>query len=320
VTDVLKHGYGYRYELNRLFLALARSAGFDAQPMKGAQRDETFTRNLPSANALEEFVAIGRGEGRRYFDPGTAFLPFGMLAWDNAAVPGVVMAKKQPAEWINIPPLKSSDAMLQRVADLRLEGESLVGTIRLIAHGHEAVSRRWDVRHSDEAEKKKTLEDEAKAWLPEGSTVKLSKTTGGLVAEFDVTIVGLGSSAGSRFVLPLSVFTSTRKNPFTAETRTKMIYFKHAYETSDSVKVTLPDDMAVDVLPQPTEIAFGDFDYKNSWKAEKGALTFSRSMAIKSALYKPESYPAIRTFFSRVNAADQETVILKSLPAAKAGE
>ena len=323
VTDVLKHGYGYRVQLNRTFLALARSAGFDAQPVYGAQRDETFTKNLPDASPLEEFVMVNVGGQRQYFDPGTAFLPFGMLAWDNAGVPAVLMGKKQDAEWVVIPRLEAAQATLERSADLRLEGESLVGTIRLTAGGHEGLSRRWEIRHSDETETKKTLEDEAKGWLPEGSTVKLSKLTGAmnaeepLVADFDVTIVGLGASAGSRFVLPLSVFTSTHKNAFPAESRETMIFFKHPYLRSDRVKVTLPEDLTVDQLPQPTTLANGDFKYTNSWKADKRVLTFTRDLSVLSPLFARETYPAIRTFFSSMNTADQDTVVLKT--AAPAG-
>lgn len=325
VTDVLKNGYGYRTELNRTFLALARSAGLDAQPVYGAQRDEFFNKNMPDASGLEEFVTVMVGGVRQYFDPGTAFLPFGMLSWDNVAVPAVVMGKKQDAEWLTIPPANASQATVLRSADLRLDGESLVGTIRLTATGHEGVSRRWEIRHSDDAEMKKTLEDEVKTWLPEGSTVKVAKITGAtsaeepLIADFDVTVVGLGASAGSRFVLPLSVFTSTKRNVFAAEARETMVFFKHPYQTADRVTITLPEDLTVDVLPQPTTIGFGDFKYTNTWKAEQGVLTFTRDVTVLSSLYARENYAAIRAFFSRVNTADQDTVVLKTA-AAKASE
>jgi hypothetical protein len=326
VTDVLKRGYGYRSQLNRTFLALARSAGFDAQPVRGAQRDERFERELPDASDLEEFVAVNVGGTRRYFDPGTAFLPFGMLSWDNVAVMAVVIPKKQPAEWVVIPRLNSTDAVIERTADLRLEGESLVGTVRLTAKGHEGLSRRWTIAHSDEAEAKKTLEDDAKTWLPEGSTVKLTKISGAkssdepLVADFEVTVIGLGSSAGSRFVMPMSVFTSTRKNPFPSATRQTVIFFTHPYETIDRVTLKLPDEYAVDVLPHPTKLSNGDFQYVNDWKADPHSVTFTRHLTVAADTYSPEYYGAIRSFFARANTADQDALVLKEATPSKGGE
>ncbi|HEX8151527.1 MAG TPA: DUF3857 domain-containing protein, partial [Thermoanaerobaculia bacterium] len=67
VTDVQKNGYGYRTQLNRLFLALARSSGFDAQPLDVAQRDELFTKTLPDSSELEEIVTVNLGGKQRFF-------------------------------------------------------------------------------------------------------------------------------------------------------------------------------------------------------------------------------------------------------------
>ena len=317
-TDVLKNGYGYRTELNRAFLAMARAAGFDAQPVDTSQRDEIFTDGLPDASSLEEICAVMVGDKMQVFDPGTAFLPFGQLAWDNAACAAIRMPKKGEAVWVQTPALRAADARMERIADLKLDGDVLSGTVRLVALGQQALTRRWDVIHSDDAEAKKKFEDDAKEWFPEGSTVKLTKLSGTkssdepLTAEFDVTISGLGSEAGSKVLLPLSVFTSTSKNHFASEKRSLDLFFKHGWETSDKVTVTLPQDYAVDSLPMPRKLDYGALQYANDWKRADGKVTFTRTMMVDANYIPADKYPAVRAFFSGVVTADQDAAVLKA--------
>ena len=44
VEDVLKRGYGYHMQLNRLYAALVRAAGIDAQIVRVSERNEVFFR------------------------------------------------------------------------------------------------------------------------------------------------------------------------------------------------------------------------------------------------------------------------------------
>jgi hypothetical protein len=298
-------------------MAMARAAGFDAVPMDVAQRDEIFTQSLPDSSSLEEIVTVTLGGKQRYFDPGTAFLPFGMLAWDNAGSTGVRYPKKAEAAWLDTPGIASKDARRERIADLKLDGDVLTGTVKLIEHGHEGLSRRWALIHSDDAESKKTIEDEVKAWFPEGSTVKMTKLTGTkdaeqpVVAELDVTITGLGSAAGSRFLLPMSVFTSQRKNIFSAQKRTMDIFFKHAYETTDRVTVTLPDDHVIEPLPLTQNFNYGALRFTNEWKKDGKSVTLTRTQVVDTSFIPLDRYTSVRNFFSKVLTADQDPIVLK---------
>src|SRR5207244_3319787 len=75
--DVLSNGYGWRTEINRLFVALARGAGFTANVVRAATRDDLFfARQIPDSSQLDtELVIVNVGGKDRFLDPGTPFAP-----------------------------------------------------------------------------------------------------------------------------------------------------------------------------------------------------------------------------------------------------
>jgi len=316
---VLNNGYGYRSQINRLFVALARAAGFKAGAVRISQRDEIFfSKGLPDSSQLTTEVATVNLDGKdRYFDPGTPFAPFGLLSWENTFVEGVQLARKSSGTWLRIPDNPSTDSITQRKADLHLEGDVLKGTIVVTYNGQGALQQKLSARNHDEATNKKSIEDDVKGWFPDGSTIKLTKITGltssddPLVIDFDVELANLGTVAGSRALLPLSVFAASKKTPFSAEARKNAIYYSYAHRYDDDVALHIPDGYAVESLPQPLKVDLGGAAYKTEWANANGTVTLKRSMSINTVLIGAENYKILRSFYSRVATADQETVVLK---------
>jgi hypothetical protein len=319
VDDVLRNGYGYRGELTRLFVTLARAAGFDASVLEVAQRDEYFfSQNLPDAKQLNGEVALVMIDNQpHYFDPGTPTAPFETLSWENTSTRAMRMAKKSDAVWINMPDAQPTQAIEKRVADLTLEGDVLKGKAKVTFTGQEALARRMAVRHSDEAASKKNFEELAKGWFPDGAQVKLTKLSGlksweeAVVAEYDVELPNIGSIVGSRALVPMSVFAVGRKNPFAAEQRKNPVYFDYAYEVDDEVTFHLPEGFEVEALPKDATIDRGAVSYKNSWVRKDRDVTYKRAMVINALLVPADKYKIVRDFYSKAGAADQEALVLR---------
>ncbi len=93
--NVLAHGSGSGAEINRLFVALARAAGFDASIAWIVGRDRTFFRRevLDAGQLNAEAAAVQIGNEEKYLDPGTPYTPFGLLSWEQTGVPGIVLRK-----------------------------------------------------------------------------------------------------------------------------------------------------------------------------------------------------------------------------------
>src|SRR5213076_3374526 len=94
--------------------------------------------------------------------------PFGIVAWQKGHVPGLKLAKKQDAAWVETPALAPKDAMIMRKATLRVDGESLKGKVTITYRGQEALRRRLRNYNDDDAATKKALVDALKSRFAQG--------------------------------------------------------------------------------------------------------------------------------------------------------
>ena len=318
---VLGKGEGYRRELNRTFVALARAAGLDASVMRVSPRDEFFfAQNIPDAEQMSAEIAVVTIDGTNHFvDPGTPTAPFGIVSWEKANTPGFRLAKLgkgQQPQMMMVPEQKVDDAVVRRVADVRLNGESIEGSVTATFLGQEALSRRLESWGEDEATRTKALEDEAKTWFPDGATVKLKELNGAtshtepLIAKFDVTLTNVVSSAGSRTLLPISIFESTARNPFASATRTHPVYYPHPRREEDEVKLTLPETLALATPPPPAKLDAGVLKYSNETKLNGQEVTFKRTHTVDVMLVEKQHYNSLRNFYSSMISADQKPLVL----------
>src|SRR5262249_44756823 len=84
--EVLQHGYGTAWEIDALFVAMARAAGFDASVIGVNDRHErSFTKILLSLEQVDgRAVLVKLNDRDIVLDPGTRFCPYGMLRWRYA--------------------------------------------------------------------------------------------------------------------------------------------------------------------------------------------------------------------------------------------
>ena len=317
VNDVLSHNGGYQDEINRAFVAVARAAGLQANVMRVAPRDEGFfSDKLPDARQMSGEIAVVTIDGKPlYLDPGTPHAPFGIVSWEKTNVPGFEITKGAPAKWSAVPSPFPGDAMTKRTAVLRLTAEdALEGTVTVTFSGQEALTRRLRSISDDDAARTKAFEDEVRGWFAAGAKVKATKVSG--FASFDEPLTGtfdvvlpIVSRAGSRVVMPISVFAANATNPFAATTRTNPIYFDYSRAEEDDVKVTVPEGLQLPALPRPVQIDAGAFTYRNEITRQKGELAFHRVMSLDAALMEQKFYSAVRNFFNAVATADQKPLV-----------
>lgn len=320
VEDVLEHGYGYRTQINRLFVALARAAGFDAAAVRVSERDaQFFDMNLLDGAQLDGELAVVRlGERELYLDPGTPTCPFGLVYWPKTGVKAVRLGEKG-GQWLVTPQPEAKDARIERSAQLDLDDQgTLRGTIQVTYSGQSALSRRLDNRNNDEAGRKKEIEDEIKGWLPSAATFKLEEITGWegaeepLLAKGSIEIPDFGVATGSRLLVSMSLFASESEHPFAASHRVHPVYFEYPYETIDQVELQVPQGRKVDGLPEAHRetTAFGQFELSVS--AEEGVIRAKRRLAFEGFVFPVEHYASLRAFYAAVRGGDEQQAVLRA--------
>lgn len=319
VGEVLKRGYGYRSDINRLFVALARAAGFEASAVRVSNRDsQFFDPNMLAESQLNSEVSIVNLNGKElHLDPGTRFCPFGIVRWTRTSAAAMKLSKNGGTFYMTPNP-DSTGAVTRRNAELTLEEDgTLKGKIVVQLNGQEALSRRLDALEEDETGRNKDLEDDVKSWIAASADLKLEKVTGWesteepLVAEFSVELPGYASQAGKRMLLPTGIFQAQQKNPFAHAERVHPIYFRYPYQEVDNVHVKLPAGYSIESMPRPQEQNHAAGRILTKRESQAGELFFSRGLEMPVFYVAQENYGTLKDFFNVIQTVDEEQAVLR---------
>ena len=318
VEAVWKKQFGNGSDLTWLFLALARAAGFEANGMwVSDRRNYFFSPNTMDGRRLDANVVVVKLDGRnQFFDPGSAFTPFGMLPWDETGVKGIKL-DKEGGVWLQTDIPDSNFSGIERKADLKLDlSGDLEGKVVVTYSGLEAAQRRVEENLVDDTDRKKYLEDDLRGAIPVACDVELTNhpdwqnSDSNLVAEFSLKVGGWAAGAGKRAMLPVGLFSAPEKHLFDHADRTHPIYFEYPFRRNDDIRIELPSGWQVSTVPQPQKIDVKAIVYTTTTNNDKGTLHLDRKLNVDILLLPQENYGTLRKVFQSVRTGDEQQVIL----------
>lgn len=252
-----------------------------------------------------------------YFDPGSMFVPYGLLPWQESSVKGMKL-DKEGGSWIQTPLPDSSASQIQRAANLKLDDEgTLQGTVKLTFTGLEAWSRRLREHNEDDEARKKYLEEELKSYVSAATEAELTNqpdwksTEPPLVAEYHVKIPGWVSSAGRRALLPVGIFAAPEKQIFAHADRVYPICFAYPYQKKDDVTIELPGGWTVSSVPASLDKDAKAAEYVLKVEDKKNQVHILRTVRSDLFLVPKDTYPALRTFYQIVRSGDDQQIVLQ---------
>lgn len=316
--DVLAHGYGSAADINYLFVALARAAGYDADVLQVSDRSQRFFNKMVLSLAqLDATIATVKLNGKDVLlDPGTIYCPFGLVRWRYTSAQGMKFSRAG-AEFVTTPDPAVSLRRREAVTSLASDG-SLQGDITVEINGEDALEHRLQALHTDEAGRRKQLEEEVQSWLPAGATVRLLQSSGWnapdgpVTARFNIAIPNFASLAGKRLVTPSLLFASPQKQMFTSEFRHYPIWFSYPFEERDEVRIKLPVGYSVEAAPYHRKAGLSYAGYEVTSTVDQGELTTRRSLRLAEVKFPPEKYAELKEFFNIVQSGDAGQCVLHS--------
>lgn len=323
VADVWEYGYGTARELNWLFCALARAAGLAANPVLVATRDRRVfeQQDFNPAELNTEVVSVVVDGQVRTFDPGVPMAPFGELPWEETAVRGLQLDKKELL-WVGTTGLSADESRVVRKALLTLGDDgSLSGSLSVSYSGQDALDWRRREYHEDELARRTALEDEVKALVPVGIDVHLSKAPDWqandqpLVAEFELSVPGWATRAGRRWLLPAGLFAARESHLFEHAERKWAVYFAYPYVRKDDIIIRVPNGLQAGSLPPAVDESDQAYGFRASAELDGRVLRIGRELSVFHSVVAAGSYGAVREFFSRVRTANEQQVVLAPVAA-----
>lgn len=324
VGDVLERHYGLRSDLTRTFVALAGAAGLSAEVVRVTTRDNKLFRKdyFSFYDQLDSEAALVEIGGRAMlFDPATPFCPFGMAHWSRTNSMALRRSDNPPS-FFTTPAFPPDAALTQRELALSLDPQgNLAGTVKTTYRGQEAIVRRLEHLHDDDAARKTALEKEMKDVLPPGASATLTtfenfdNSDPALVARFDVSIPGIATVAADKILLPISPLTGAAQYPFRHAERRYPVYFPYTFRDFDDIVITLPEGVTPEVRPERRK-SENDFSSYSLASAVEGPqrLHIQRDLVIKKSSLPVEQYKDLKAFFDLVRAGDEAPIVLQAVP------
>jgi len=316
--DIWDHKRGSSDEIAQLFVAMARASGMKAYLLAVTNRDRSiFLRPYPSLGQLDDYLAIVNVDGKeQIFDPGSRFCPYQHLAWKHSMAGG--LRQIDGGTDIAVTPSTSyKESHLQRVAMLTMDEHGMAtGTIKLTYMGAPALRLRQHSLTGDATSLEREVRESTEQLLPHGMEIKVSSIKH--LADYEQPLVidllvngELGSSTGKRILLPGDVFQANSKATFTQEKREIPVYFDFPFMDQDAVRITFPASLKVESLPANDATQFQTFAvYDMTSESTPTSVTIRRNYSLGEIIFMPKEYADLRSFYSKIEAKDQESVVL----------
>ena len=323
-ADTLKRGMGSGPDIDLLFAALATASGFEVRVVNSAKRDDIFfNKNFASSYFIRTYnIAVRVGNEWRFFDPGSMYVPFGMLLWQEEAQEALVSDPKEPS-FVKTPLSPPEKSVQKRTATLKLsEDGTLEGDVQIEYTGHFAVEKKEQHDEDSPAEREQALRDMLKAQMSiaEITGVSVQNVTDPVkpfVYSYHVRVPGYAQRTGKRLFLQPAFFQHGIGPLFPTSDRRYPVYFHYPWSEQDSVTIELPAGFALDRPDKPAPFGAGDFSKYNVqmlMTKDGRKLIYKRSFFFGNggALYYPkENYAQLKLYFDQVNKNDNHTITLK---------
>ncbi len=322
-SDTLKRRSGWPSDIDELFIALARAAGFDAQPARLSDRNFILfnPEGVDPFYITDEAVAVRRGENQwQYTQPGTdPLLPFGMVAWRNTNTQGLIAQPKGGAPRL-IPGSRADRNQSRRVGRFELGSDgTLEGQVTLTYTGYAAAARRHNGREQTEQERIDSLRDELRDQMPTAEVTEAVYSNWDdidqpLTITFQLKVPEYADRTGSRLFVQPSVFEKNTKPLFrNAERRTEML-FHHQYLDEDDIQITHPEGYQLEAGSAPGLVdMLGAGEYHNAirYSRTKRQISYERRQRLDAIIIAKAHYARVKQVFEQINAADQHALTLR---------
>jgi Domain of Unknown Function with PDB structure (DUF3857) len=324
-ADTLKRGMGTGVDIDFLFAAMATAAGFDARFARLADRsDFFFDINFPDSYFINTYdIAVKVGDEWRFYDPATAFVPYGMLRWQEEGADALISDPKEPV-FVKTPLSPPEKSLEKRTALLTLSDDgTLEGDVRIEYTGHLGSDKKEYNDDDSPAEREETLREQIKAQMStaELSDIRIENVTDPVkpfVYAYHIRVPGYAQRTGKRFFLQPAFFQRGVTPAFQTSQRRHPIYFHYPWSEQDEVAIKLPEGFALDNPDAPVGLDGGEiskYNVKVSLSEDGRTLNYQRRFFFgggqSGLLFPVTSYAKLKTLFDELHKRDNHMLSLK---------
>ena len=312
VLDLLERKEATAWELDLLYLGIARGLGADAGLVLATDRtDHYFDPQLLTMRQFSSSLVAVKGPGEPddrfvFVDLGSG-LPFGQIPWWLSG--GSAFMAADSGRTVMIPPSEAAQNLLQTSARITFDEGSVRMSWSSDGAGQEGLWERLKLRTMSPEERRKTLAEMCGASEDFEVSRKVAPSLQDLSEAFHLECEGRRSRPSlnadtTRYEFRLRGPYLREAPRFSAEARSLPVVFPYRRIESLSLEVRSPEGFvpAGATPPEPFESPFGR--YALFVRTTPEGYHVERVYALTGLQVPPEEYGRMKTFFDRVAAGD----------------
>ncbi|MEP7074496.1 MAG: DUF3857 domain-containing protein, partial [Acidobacteriota bacterium] len=325
-ADTLRLKMGSGGDIDSLFGAMARAAGFDARVALSGNRSELFFNpNIANFSLMlnSSSIAVKLGNDWRFFSPAEHYVPFGMMNWSEEAQMAIVTDPKELI-WKMVPLSPPEKTMIKRTGKFKLlEDGTLEGDARVEYTGHYAIREKLNNFGDSGAQQEKTLRSLIKenilgtAEIQNFTIENATDPEKPFAYTFKVRVPNYASKTGKRLFFQPNIFERSSHPRFTSNARKYEIYFNYPFSENDDISIDFPAGFSLENADAPASIQdskgiYSHVSYMGITK-DKKTLVYRRTFSFGGGGnidFQVVSYPAIKGLFEAFNKADVHQMTL----------
>ncbi|MBI1765846.1 MAG: DUF3857 domain-containing protein [Acidobacteria bacterium] len=329
-TDVFSKNYGDCKDKANLMRALLKPLGIEAWPVIIYSGDPTFVRpewptpgqfnhciiavkvsDATNAPTVIKYPALGR---LLIFDPTDEQTPVGDLP-DHEQGSWALIGAGELGDLVKMPVTAPEANKLERTVEAALDASgNLTATIKESSSGQAAVGERRQFKHYAQPDYLKMTE----RWITRGAPgAVLSKVApnddaqaGKFALEVEFKAPAYAKTMRDKLMVFKPALVSRRSSLFLTKDKRAYPVVLESQAYSETTRIQLPAGFEVDEMPEAVELNHPFGNYAMTCEAKAGQLLFKRTLILRAGTIPVEQYPAVRSFFARVLAAEQAPVVL----------
>ncbi len=325
-SDTLKRGIGDAADVDLLFASLAKAAGFDVNMMFSGDRSENFfnpERNVNPRYIHRSGIAVRQGNLWKPYNPGTPFMPFGMVDWYEENVYTMITGSGG-YNWVRLPMTDYTKNISKRSGKFKLlEDGTLEGSIKVEHYGQQATLRRRDLFEKSPNEREESIKTGWKEFISAAEISAISienfdDPSKPYTYSFKVRVPNYAQKTGKRLFLQPEFFEYGTSPLFSSATRKYGIYFEFPWSQSDNIEIELPKNFELDNADAPASIAdpekIGLSQIVMAIDKTTNTLKYKREFHFGGGgniIFSVEAYQPIKKMFDAFHTADMHTISLK---------
>ncbi len=322
--DVVKHKTASAGFVDMLFGAMANSLGYETKIAFSADRSEMFFRPEMTNEAFlhPAAIAVKVGEGWKFFNPGSRFLPYGMLLWYEENVWALLVGEKD-SDWFMIPISEAEKSLTRRTGKFKLlEDGTLEGDVTIERNGQSAVTYRMENYDKSDNKREEDLKEDIKRRLStaEVSALAIENLTDPnkpLIQKLKVRVPQYAQKTGKRLFLQPSFFEYGQPSLFSSASRKYDVVFEYPWAQKDEIEIELPAGYSLDNADKPQPFGSGMI---SRYLVNMGVTRDNRTLIMQrdfffggggNLLFPQTSYGQLKFLFDQLHKSDEHAITLK---------